>query len=93
MLEQRISRVYAISSAGVEYDAGAPWYFRALLRPYLINNYLDMVKMETILEESPSLIEWTIVRPTYLLDGPSGQYLVSDRTLGKGSRNNNRDVL
>ena len=43
------------------------------------------MKMETILEESPSRIEWTIVRPTYLLDGPSRQYLVSDRTLGKGS--------
>ncbi len=84
MKQLQIKRLLVLSSGGTDFDEKSPWFYRALLRPYLINNYLDMIKMETILEESRDL-EWTVVRPTYLLDGPPRRYLVKDRRMGGGS--------
>ena len=83
MCEAGVGRIIVLSSGGVEHDAAAPWFYRALLRKQLINTYLDMARMETILEESED-IEWTAVRLTYLLSGDSREYLVADRTLGRG---------
>lgn len=82
--ELEIRRFLVISSGGVEYDEAAPWFYRALIRPYLINNYLDMVKMETILEHTEDL-DWTSVRPTYLKEGPSQPYRVRNRKVQGGS--------
>jgi len=86
MMEEKVRRLFVVSSGGVEFDPESPWFYRKLLRPMLINNYLDMMKMETIIEETDRCLDWTIVRPTYLLDGPSKrEVLVRDRAVKGGS--------
>ena len=85
MREEGIERLLVISSAGVDYDPRAPWYYRYFFRPYLMNSYMDMMKMETLLEATASDLDWTIVRPTYLLDGDQKGYLVKDHRLGGGN--------
>ncbi len=79
-----VKRVMVLSSGGVVEDAAAPKFYTKLLRRYLINTYIDMARMETILEETPDL-EWTRVRLTYLRPGPSKPFLVEDGTLGRGT--------
>lgn len=83
MPAEGVSRLLVLSSGGTESDPRAPWYYRALIRPYLIENYLDMARMETVLEESRGL-EWACVRPTSLVDGPRRPFLVRDRRVGEG---------
>lgn len=84
MREVGVKRIIVLSSGGVEEEAEAPWFYNNIIRRYIMNTYIDMAKMETILEESDDL-EWTSVRITYLLKGPSKPYLAEDRTLGRGS--------
>lgn len=84
MKSANVKRLLVISSGGTERDDRAPRFYLKLIRPALINNYLDMARMEAILEEHPE-IDWTIVRPTYLLDGPSKPYRVVDRKVGGGA--------
>ena len=84
----KIERVIMISSGGVEHDEGSPWYYRKLLKPYLINTYMDMMKMETLVENSN--LKWTIVRPTYLLDGRSENFFASEKIIGEGKFKINR---
>ena len=79
-----VKRIIVLSSGGVDEEAAAPWFYNNLIRRYLMNTYIDMGRMETILEESNDL-EWTSVRLTYLLNGPSKEYLVQDRTLDRGN--------
>ncbi|MEM9669516.1 MAG: NAD(P)H-binding protein [Pseudomonadota bacterium] len=76
-------RLIVLSSGGVVEDGAAPCFYTKLLRRYLINTYVDMARMETILEESKAL-EWTSVRLTYLQSGPSKPFLVEEGELGKG---------
>lgn len=90
MKETRIKRLIVVSSAGTEHDANSPWYYRSFFRPWLMNSYMDMIKMETIVEESAGDLEWTLVRPTYLLDGNSKEYLVKDRKIETGNFKINR---
>ena len=78
-------RLLVISSAGVEYDSQAPWYYRYFFRPFLMNSYMDMMKVETVLEETDEALRWTIVRPTYLLDGKAKPYRVNNRKMGGGN--------
>ncbi|WKN42771.1 NAD(P)-dependent oxidoreductase [Tunicatimonas pelagia] len=85
MRETGILRLLVLSSGGVDYDAQAPWYYRKFFRPWLMNTYMDMMKMETLLEAAPSELAWTIVRPTYLLNGSAKPYLVADRKVGRGN--------
>lgn len=84
MKRKKVTRLLVISSGGTEQDDRAPRFYVKLIRPFLINNYLDMARMEAILEEHPDL-DWTIVRLTYLLDGPSKPYRVVDRKVGGGA--------
>ena len=49
-----------------------------------MNRYLDIVRMETILEETMDL-DWTVVRLTNLVDVKSRPYMVENRVLEKGS--------
>ncbi|WP_394746836.1 NAD(P)H-binding protein [Spongiimicrobium salis] len=90
MLFLNLKRLIVISSAGVEYDEKAPWYYRYLFRPMLMNSYMDMMKMETIIEQYTQNINWTIVRPTYLLNGKSKDYLIKNRKIGEGNFKINR---
>ncbi len=88
--EAGVNRLIMVSSAGTEHDENSPWYYRAFFRPWLMNSYMDMMKMETIIEESGKDLQWTIVRPTYLLDGKSKLYMVKDRKIGAGNFKINR---
>lgn len=90
MKEKDLSRLLVISSGGAEPNEEAPWYYSYLLRRYFMNSYMDMVKMETVLEEATDEIDWTIVRPTYLQDGESKPYLAENRKLKKGEFKINR---
>ena len=84
MLLSNVKRIVVLSSAGVVEDKHAPWYYRLLLRRYLINTYIDMGRMETILEEDQNL-NWTSVRLTYLLEGKSKSVLAKEGRIGQGS--------
>lgn len=84
MRDVGVKRLVVLSSGGVVEDAKAPWFYRALLRPYLINTYVDMARMETVLEESDDL-DWTAVRLTYLLDGASKPFAATEGEIGRGS--------
>ncbi len=84
MAEAGVKRIMALSSGGVVEDPAAPWFYTKLLRRYLINTYVDMARMETILEEADG-IEWTAIRLTYLRPGKSKTFLVKEGRLGEGS--------
>ncbi|MEM9751157.1 MAG: NAD(P)H-binding protein [Pseudomonadota bacterium] len=84
MREAGVSRIIALSSGGVVEDPEAPWFYTKLLRRYLINTYVDMARMETILEETDD-IEWTSVRLTYLRKGKSKPFLVKEGRLEEGA--------
>ena len=78
MREEGVRRLIAITSSGVEHDAGMPFFYRWLVRPLLMPTYADMQRMEQAVETAPGLV-WTLVRPSYLTDGESEQYRVRDR--------------
>ncbi|MCA9110710.1 MAG: SDR family oxidoreductase [Planctomycetaceae bacterium] len=74
-------RLLVLSSGAVDDSGQGPWIYQCFFRPYMMNTYIDMARMETILEERSDHIDWTSVRPTYLLNGPSKPYKVFDRFL------------
>ncbi|MGL5818149.1 MAG: NAD(P)-dependent oxidoreductase [Phycicoccus sp.] len=84
MRETGTRRIFVLSSGGTVQDDKAPWFYTTLLRRYLVNNYLDAARMETVLEESPD-IEWTIVRLTYLVKGDSKELRVREGRVGGGN--------
>jgi uncharacterized protein YbjT (DUF2867 family) len=64
-----IRRLVSVSSSGVEAQENDPWIFRAVLKPlFLENMYKDMLRMEASIIDSE--LDWTIVRPPYLTNGP-----------------------
>jgi len=64
-----IRRLVSVSSSGVEPQENDPWIFRAVLKPiFLENMYKDMLRMEDAIKGSG--LDWTIVRPPYLTNGP-----------------------
>lgn len=79
-----IKRVIALSSSGVDEEDNAPSFYNLIIRRYIMNTYIDMARMETILAESEDL-EWTSVRLSYLVNCGSKQYAVRDRELGEGT--------
>lgn len=84
MRKTGVKRILVLSSGGVVEDPVAPKFYTKLLRRYLINTYVDMARMETILEETDDL-DWTSVRLTYLRDGKSKPFLVKEGQLNEGS--------
>ncbi len=79
-----VKRIIALSSGGTVDNNLAPKFYTKLLRRLLINTYIDMARMETILEESPDM-EWTCVRLTYLRKGPSKPFMVQEGKLDGGN--------
>eukprot|EP00177_Eucheuma_denticulatum_P007991 GFKZ01014553.1.p1 GENE.GFKZ01014553.1~~GFKZ01014553.1.p1 ORF type:complete len:211 (-),score=23.09 GFKZ01014553.1:311-943(-) len=84
MRQVGIKRIIVLSSSGVDEESNAPAFYNGIIRRYIMNTYIDMAKMETILEESEDL-EWTSVRLSYLVNCESRPYIVRDRELGEGS--------
>lgn len=85
MREEGVKRLIMLSSAGVQEDEGSSWIFNMLLRRYVMNLYLDMSRMEAILEESVPEIEFTVVRLPFLFGTKSSEFIVGDRALGNGA--------
>lgn len=85
MRNQGLKRLIVCSSGGVEEDDKAPWVYTTLIRRVVMNMYMDMMKMETILEESPD-IDWTSVRLTFLRPNSEEKRVVlaNNRVLGGG---------
>ncbi len=85
MRAEGVSRIIALSSGGVQEDDASPWIYRAIIRRYTMNTYLDMARMEAILEESEG-IDFTSVRLVRLLpNGAKKDVVVRDRVLGGGA--------
>ena len=86
MRKEGVKRIIALSSGGVQEDEGAPWVYNSIIRRYTMNTYLDMARMEAILEESEG-IEFTSVRLVRLLPNTKKgkEIVVKDRVLGAGS--------
>lgn len=75
-----VRRLVFITSAGVEdHDPHDRWVYDHVVRPlWLQQGYDDMKRAEAILAESP--LDWVVVRPGRLTDGPAtGDYVVSPR--------------
>lgn len=73
------TRVIVVSSGGVDRDdKGLPLWFRRILIPLFMNDlYTDMKIMENMFRASE--LDWTIVRASYLYDGPErGDIRISD---------------
>ena len=79
-----VKRIIVLSSGGTVDNPKAPSFYTKLLRRLLINTYVDMARMETILEETDDL-DWTVVRLTYLLKGPSMPFLAEEGMLSRGN--------
>ncbi|KAJ3115578.1 hypothetical protein HDU96_000402 [Phlyctochytrium bullatum] len=64
-----VKRIIVISSASVEDSKTEPFMWRAVFKPLIFSEmYGDMAKMEHYLHEKAGEIDWTILRPTMLVD-------------------------
>jgi putative NADH-flavin reductase len=73
----RVKRLLVVTAGGYVKDSSAHWWFRWAMQPILVrvlrHAYDDMQRMEAIIERSD--LDWTIVRPARLVDGPeTGSY-------------------
>jgi putative NADH-flavin reductase len=69
MKANSVTRLLAITSAGVEDDPNMNFFARRFVMPVILRNVLaDMRVMESEIEASG--LVWTIVRPGRLTDGP-----------------------
>ena len=66
MQQVRVERLLFVSSFGV--NAKMFWPEKLLLRTLLINLFADLPVQETLIKESE--LNWTIVRPARLTNGP-----------------------
>lgn len=86
MRRSGVTRVLAISSAGVEDDPHMNPIARRIIMPFVLKNVLrDMAVMERTYAESG--LVYTIVRPGRLTDGPrTGRYRANERFVPVGGR-------
>lgn len=77
-------RVIATSSAAIDDGPRLPWYHGHVFRRVDVNTYIDLARMETILEEGAPNIEFTIVRLPVLVTEPSKHFSVANRLLTVG---------
>lgn len=85
-----VRRLVVVSSSGVEESPADGWFYRQVLtRFFLAPLYEDMREMERLVRGSD--LDWTIVRPPRLTDGPLtagyrisvGSNLPDDRSLSR----------
>jgi putative NADH-flavin reductase len=88
MRKERVKRLIVITSGGVEdKDPRFGFFYKTFLKGMLLKNvYADMIRAEAFLTAQND-IDWIIVRPCTLTDGPqTGDYRVSKRLLPPGKR-------
>jgi putative NADH-flavin reductase len=67
--ENRIPKTIVVTSGGVMEAPGEPWIMKYILKPFFLKNmYEDMKVMEKLISDSD--LNFTIVRPPYLTNGP-----------------------
>jgi putative NADH-flavin reductase len=90
MKANSVTRLLAITSAGVEDDPNMAFFARRIFLPIVLKNPLaDMRIMEREIQETNFV--WTIVRPGRLTDGPrTGLYRANDRFLPEKGRDISR---
>ena len=66
MEESGVRRLVSVSVSAIE--GQRPWIVINLVRWILRKPYADFARMERLIRSSP--VEWTIVRPPYLSNGP-----------------------
>lgn len=77
MREAKVDRLIVISASFVEAKNRGPVYFKLPMMAALHNVLDDMAEMETQLRASP--INWTAVRPGWLMEGEiTGDYVVTE---------------
>lgn len=87
-----VRRFIGVTSAGVNNDPNEPLLYRLLLKPLLRGPYRDMQRMEEDVKASG--LEWTLVRPVRLTDGPrTGRYRVTPENRPKGGRTISRSDI
>lgn len=92
MKEVGLARLIMVSSSGILYDPSAPWFFNRILRPLSWRMYSDMLHMELLISESD--LDWTIVRPPELSNGPeTGDLQVAVDDFPKGTHKISRADL
>lgn len=84
MRQLGVKRLIVLSSSGVDEEENTPWFYNAVIRRYLMNTYIDMARMETILSESEDL-DWTSVRLSYLIECESKPYKAYDTSIDRGT--------
>lgn len=68
MKTQKVKKLIFCTSAGVEDDPNEIWFYKHLLKPFLLQkSYDDMVTAESTIKVS--LLDWVLVRPSRLIDG------------------------
>jgi uncharacterized protein YbjT (DUF2867 family) len=75
MANKGVSRLICLSSLGVgDSTANLPWFTKhVILGIFLRHAFADHERQEAVVRQSP--LDWTIVRPPHLEDGPrSGEY-------------------
>jgi putative NADH-flavin reductase len=79
-----VKRLVFVTSAAVEKgDPALPWWMRFALMPVLHHVYDDARRFEALVRESK--LEWTVVRPPRLIDGPrTSRYRVTPRFMPEG---------
>ena len=92
MERQGVRRLVCLSSSAVEPDPALGIVFGKIMRPLLFKEmYADMSRMER--EVRSSGLDWIIVRPSTLTDGPaSGGYIVGINRIPTGWRIPREDV-
>lgn len=94
-----VSRLLLVTSSGVEEDPAAPLFYRKLIRPQLAPTYEDMARAEAAVEASGGGgvpgggVAWTLVRPSFLRNGPLKPYRVDERTNPAGGWKINRSAV
>jgi biliverdin reductase/flavin reductase len=84
MQREAVRRLLFVTSGAVEDDPELVWLFRFVVKPLLMRRlYADASRAEEIVRSSA--LDWTLVRPARLTDGPpTGTYRVSPRGLPPG---------
>ncbi len=77
MKESGVRRLVCVGASGYVKNPEDPFFMRVLLKPvlqyFLRHPYGDMLRMEEVVGASG--LDWTVVRPTRLTDGPhTGRY-------------------
>ncbi|MDQ4503124.1 NAD(P)H-binding protein [Sinomonas sp. ASV322] len=90
-----VRRLAVVSASGMVVDDADDFLTRYVAKPILqrilAHNFVDLRQMEDVVRTSG--LDWTIVRPSRLLDGPGGAYRVQiGRNLPRGYSTRRADV-